>query len=83
MGLAFSLQLGLVILDICQKEPQPSTYFTLYKSLPGCKMICLRSVWVYDGYKELKSSKRVGASSQSGHLDQLSHSDKYKFGPSF
>lgn len=37
VGLAFSVQLGLVILDICQKEQQPGTYFTLYKSWPGCQ----------------------------------------------
>lgn len=37
LGLAFSLQLDLVILDICQKEQQPTTYFTPYKSLSGCQ----------------------------------------------
>lgn len=34
-------------------------------------MICLQSVWVYGGYKELKSAKRVSASSQSGYFDWL------------
>lgn len=36
-GLAFSLQLDLVILDVCQKEQQPSTYFTPRTSSPGCQ----------------------------------------------
>lgn len=37
LGLAFSLQLDVVILDICQKEQQPNTYFTLHKSLCDCQ----------------------------------------------
>lgn len=46
-GLAFSLQLDLVILDVCQKEQQPSTYFTPHTSLPGCHDLLaeIRGLW--------------------------------------